>query len=143
MRVVVDQENLLRAADTVAESIDLHAFVVVTQRIPMRPSFKGRLRESGLYRRGMPHREPIAKEIEQIHDSIALWEATIPVREVVGGNVWNGKVEVYVLVGHDKARRCYAWRSETAAGEERLHVVLEVPPINSAADAVRATIRGS
>jgi hypothetical protein len=92
----------------------------------------------------MPHREPLAKEIEQLHESTALWEATIPVREVVGGKVvWNGKVEVYLLIGHDKAKRCYAWISETATGEKRIQVVLELPPIASAADAVRTTLGGS
>jgi|SoiMethySBSTD1v2_1073268.scaffolds.fasta_scaffold655146_2 hypothetical protein len=91
----------------------------------------------------MPHREPLAKEIEQLHESPALWEATIPVREVVDGKVvWNGNVEVYLLVGHDKAKRCYAWMGETATGEKRVQIVLELPPIGSAADAVRATLDG-
>lgn len=91
----------------------------------------------------MPHREPLAKEIEQLHGSPALWEATIPVREIVDGKVvWNGKVDVYVLVDHDKAKRCYAWIGETATGEKRIQVVLEIPPITSAEDAVRATLDG-
>ena len=90
----------------------------------------------------MPQREPLAQEIEQLHkDSTALWEATIPVCEVVDGKIaWNGKVEVYILVGHDKAKRCYAWMGRTAEGESRVHVMLELPPIASAADAVRAAI---
>jgi hypothetical protein len=92
----------------------------------------------------MPHHGPIAKEIEQLHDTTALWEETIPVREIVGGKVaWSGNVEVYLLVDHDKAKRCYAWVGETAAGEKRVHIVLEVPPICSAADAVRSTIASS
>lgn len=78
-----------------------------------------------------------------MHESPALWEATIPVREVVDGRVvWNGRVEVYLLVGHDKAKRCYAWTCETATGEKRIQVVLELPPIASAADAVRTTLGG-
>ena len=89
-------------------------------------------------RDGMSHREPLAKEIERIHESPALWEATVPVREVVDGEViFDGKVDVYLLVGHDKAKRCYAWISVTSAGETRLHTMLEIPPIVSAADAVR------
>lgn len=92
----------------------------------------------------MPQRDALAREIEQLHDSPALWEATIPVREVVDGEVvWNGKVEVYLLVDHDKAKRCYAWIGETAAGEKCVHVVLELPPIASAVDAVRTTLGGS
>ena len=79
-----------------------------------------------------------------MHGSTALWEATIPVHEVVDGKVvWIGKVEVYLLVGHDRAQRCYAWMSETATGEKRIQVVLELPPIASAADAVRTTLDGS
>ncbi len=78
-----------------------------------------------------------------MHGSPALWEATIPVREIVDGKVvWNGKVDVYVLVDHDKAKRCYAWIGETATGEKRIQVVLEIPPITSAEDAVRATLDG-
>jgi hypothetical protein len=92
----------------------------------------------------MPHRGPIARAIEQLHDTTALWEETIPVREVIGGRVtWTGNVEVYLLVDHDQARRCYAWIGETPAGEKRVHVVLEIPPIGSAADAVRTIIKGS
>lgn len=79
--------------------------------------------------------------IEHIHDSLALWEATVPVREVVDDKVvWSGKVEVYVLVGHAKANRCYAWMGATPEGERRVHVVLELPPVASAADAVRSTL---
>jgi len=91
--------------------------------------------------KGMPHRDPLAKAIEQLHDSTALWEATVPVREVSKGEVvWDGKVEVFRLVGHAMANRCYAWEGKTANGEKRIRVVLELPPISSAADAVRTTI---
>ena len=49
--------------------------------------------------------------------------------------VWVGEVLSFILQGHPKAKRCYAWEVD---GE--VTAVLEVPPVRSAADAVRASI---
>jgi hypothetical protein len=36
--------------------------------------------------------------------------ATVAVREISNGQVaWNGNVEVFELIGHNRALRCYAW----------------------------------
>jgi hypothetical protein len=55
-----------------------------------------------------------------------------------GETVWEGDVLVFALQGHPEASRCYAWEVD---GE--VTAVLEVPPVKSAADAVRAAIMES
>lgn len=55
-----------------------------------------------------------------------------------GQRVWTVEVLVFALEGHATARRCYAWEVD---GEVR--TVLGVPPIDSAAAAVRASIVSS
>jgi hypothetical protein len=52
-----------------------------------------------------------------------------------GETVWEGEVLVFELQGHPSARRCYAWEVD---GE--VTAVLEVPPVKSAQDAVRAAL---
>jgi hypothetical protein len=53
--------------------------------------------------------------------------------------MWKGVVEVFTLEGHAKAKRAYAWQlweDENA----QYTVVLEIPPVDSANTAVRASI---
>jgi hypothetical protein len=58
-----------------------------------------------------------------------------------GQPVWQGVVHVFDLQGHRSADRCYAWSSSVEGSDRRrFYAVLGVPPINSAADAVRAAI---
>ena len=65
---------------------------------------------------------------------------SVPVIEMFWQKVaWDGVVEVFRLVGHPKARRCYAW-SYTEGKETRFVTVLEIPPVESAQTAVRAAI---
>jgi hypothetical protein len=44
------------------------------------------------------------------------------------------------LINHPTAKNGYAWSYENDTGKMRHIAVLEVPPINSPADAVRASI---
>lgn len=53
---------------------------------------------------------------------------------------WNGVVEVFNTIGHPDAARVYAWTHEDADGTLHHQAVLGVPPINSALDAVRASV---
>ena len=40
----------------------------------------------------------------------AIQSETVPVHEVFRGKtVWQGDVEVFDLIGHPKAKRCYGW----------------------------------
>jgi hypothetical protein len=78
--------------------------------------------------------------LEHLHNCGAIHCATVPVHEVFRGQtVWEGDVEVFDLVGHLKAKRAYGWSEKTKPGE-RFFAVLEIPPIKSALDAVRASI---
>jgi hypothetical protein len=53
--------------------------------------------------------------------------------------VWEGVVESFALIGHPKAKRCYAW-SYQDNGETQYINVLEIPPVVSPQTAVRAAI---
>jgi hypothetical protein len=55
---------------------------------------------------------------------------------------WSGYVEIFNLIGHPQAKRCYAWSHFTGeeGDDQRYVVVLELPPIDSPHTAVRAAI---
>lgn len=81
--------------------------------------------------------------IEHLHKCSAVFVSTVPVHEVFKGQtVWNGEVEVFDLIGHPKAKRAYGWSHREGKGDarERFVTVLEVPPVESAETAVRASI---
>ena len=71
------------------------------------------------------------------------YSSTVPVRqEFAGRNAWVGLVDVFTLVGHVAASRCYAWEehADVEDGKAKVHAVLAIPPVRSAADAVRWVI---
>jgi hypothetical protein len=89
----------------------------------------------------MTDTETLRRAIRDLHGCDARWLESVQVDERFGVEaVWTGRVEVFQLIGHATARRAYSWRFETDAGKPRVVAVLGVPPINSAADAVRAAI---
>jgi hypothetical protein len=46
--------------------------------------------------------------IMQSHGCCAIWHKTVRVHEVFRGQtVWSGKVEIFNLKGHPKAKRCF------------------------------------
>jgi hypothetical protein len=51
-------------------------------------------------------------------------------------------VEAFDLIGHPKAKRCYAWSHLEGDRDERTRyvAVLEIPPVVSPETAVRASI---
>ena len=81
--------------------------------------------------------------IQQLHKCAASHRETVLVQGTFKGEtVWDGAVEVFDLIGHPKALRCYAWshrKGPTDQGE-RLVAVLEIPPVESAKTAVQASI---
>jgi hypothetical protein len=84
--------------------------------------------------------ENIRRAVEAMHECKAAHEQSTPVVEMFGKQtVWEGVVEAFVLTGHPKAKRCYAW-SYMDGGEPRYIGVLELPPVESAQTAVRAAI---
>jgi hypothetical protein len=81
--------------------------------------------------------------VSQLHNCGAVWRFTVPVHEVFNGQtVWQGEVEVFDLNGHPKAKRAYAWSHREGKDDtgERFVAVLELPPVESAVTAVRASI---
>jgi hypothetical protein len=50
-----------------------------------------------------------------------------------------GTVEVFDLIGHAKAKRCYAW-SYQDGGETKSTAVLELPPVDSPKSAIKVAI---
>jgi len=79
--------------------------------------------------------------VESQHGGTATLLQSVPVRETFQGNtVWAGVVHVFKLAGHPKATRAYAWSYERPDGKRRFFAVLDIPPIMSPLDAVRAAI---
>lgn len=81
--------------------------------------------------------------VSQLHNCGAIWRETVPVHEVFRGQtVWQGEVEVFDLTNHPKAKRAYAWShlDKPDDRDERFVAVLELPPVESAITAVRASI---
>ena len=80
--------------------------------------------------------------VEKMHGCPVQLVQAVAVSEVFEGRpVWEGVVHVFDLQGHRSADRCYAWSSPIEGSERRrFYAVLGIPPISSAADAVRAAI---
>ncbi len=59
---------------------------------------------------------------------------------VDGRLLWEGRVEVFALLGHDQALRCYAWGNLDEHGRWAVTTVLAIPPVISAESAVLAAV---
>ncbi len=80
----------------------------------------------------------LKKTIEVAHGCKPWHSKTVFVFEVSGGkNVFKGDVEIFSLVGHPEAKKCYAWSYECEMGVTRFATMLQLPPVRSAKDAVR------
>jgi hypothetical protein len=81
--------------------------------------------------------------ISVMHQCWAVWVKTEHVHETFQGKtVWNGDVEVFSLMHHPKAQRCYAWAHLEGKNDQetRYVAVLESPPVKDAKTAVQASI---
>jgi hypothetical protein len=77
--------------------------------------------------------------IRRLYRCDASHSRTEAVKEVVNGQVmWEGNVEVFALLGHDEALRCYAWGHLHDNGKWEVTTVLAIPPVVSASSAVIA-----
>jgi hypothetical protein len=76
--------------------------------------------------------------IGKLHGCGSVWIESVPVHEVFRGKtLWQGNVEVFDLVGHPKAKRCYGW----SYGEpEEFITILELPPVTNAQSAVKVGV---
>jgi hypothetical protein len=91
----------------------------------------------------MNYIESIQDAIRRLHGCESRHIESVPVcEEFRGKTVWSGTVEVFNLIGHPKAKQCYAWghRAGKEDKESRYVIVLNVPPVDSPAAAVRASI---
>ena len=73
----------------------------------------------------------------------ATWRESVSVHEIFRDQtVWKGEVKVFDLNGHPKAKRCDGWSHPEGENDkgERFVTVLEIPPVESAITAVRASI---
>jgi len=80
--------------------------------------------------------------IENAHGGVARFIEVVPVYESFKGKpAWEGIVHIFDLEGHPKASRAYAWSSPIKGSDQRrFFAVLNIPPIDSPLDAVRAAI---
>ena len=81
--------------------------------------------------------------IVRLHGVRATHIESVPVKEEFRGEtVWEGIVEVFKLYSHPKANWVYAWATDADDPQKpRRHVtLLHIPPVTSAAQAVKAAI---
>ena len=91
----------------------------------------------------MTYLDELQDVIRRVHGVESKHLESVTVKETFQGRtVWDGVVEVFELRGHATADRVYAWAHDTDDPEHpRRHVtVLQLHPIQSAQDAVRAAI---
>jgi hypothetical protein len=73
--------------------------------------------------------------IHQLHGCDLRHVETVPIHSSFHGKtVWDGSVEVFDLVTHPKAKRCYGW---SYGAKEEFITILELPPVDSAQSAVK------
>jgi hypothetical protein len=88
----------------------------------------------------MTYIDELKEAIRNLHGCEAQHLTTASVLETFRGEtVWKGEVEIFALIHHPTAKRCFAWAHETDKGK-RYVAVLELPPVDSAQSAVRAAI---
>jgi hypothetical protein len=79
--------------------------------------------------------------IKRLHQCEASHTRTEAVKEVINGQVlWDGSVEVFALLGHDRALRCYAWGHMNESAQWEVTTVLAIPPVVSSSTAVLAAV---
>lgn len=89
----------------------------------------------------MTYLEELESVIVKLHGCAAAHVETVQVEEVFQGRpVWTGEVEVFELTGCQRAKRCYAWGLPDEGGALEISTILEIPPVDSAAMAVRVAI---
>jgi hypothetical protein len=89
----------------------------------------------------MTYLEELESVIVKLHGCEATPIETVQVDELFQGkSVWTGDVEIFALTGCPRANRCYAWGLPDERGILEIATVLEIPPVDSAAMAVRVAI---
>ena len=87
--------------------------------------------------------EKLAEVIRDLHNVGARHLGNATVRETFRERVvWDGVVEIFEVMGHATATQAFAWSYETDDGGRRYVAVLNIPPVTSPVEAVRASIVG-
>lgn len=88
----------------------------------------------------MTELERLQKAIRDLYGCNGTHLRSEPIQESYGAKiVWDGVVEIF-SVDHDKTSLAYGWVQETDTGSKRYVAVLGLPPVQSARDAVQASI---
>ena len=75
-----------------------------------------------------------------MHGCDSRYVESVPVHEVFHGQTgWQGTVEVFDLLCHEKAKRAYAWQYQDG-DETKTVAVLEIPPVDLPQTAVKVAI---
>lgn len=84
----------------------------------------------------------LSEAIRNLHNCDSAWIEAVPLTETFQGQtVWDGIVQVFDLIGHPTATRCYAWSHAVEGSENRRFVaVLQQGAVDSPETAVRAAI---
>ncbi len=79
--------------------------------------------------------------IEKMHGCDSRWLRAVAVHEIFKGEtVWQGEVQVFLLVGHPKTAICYAWSYQTEKDKQRFVAILRSEGVDSPLKAVQAAI---
>jgi hypothetical protein len=86
--------------------------------------------------------DELKRTVEELLACEASYLSTQHVRETFEGTVlWDGAVSIFALTGHPAANTCYGWSDHTPqSGKRNFYAVLHLAPIESARDAVRASL---
>jgi hypothetical protein len=72
------------------------------------------------------------------HCGARHWASVGVTEDYQGHVIWSGAVEVFELIGHGSARRCYAWMEAHGHGEYQYVTVLGSGIVNTPQKAVKA-----
>jgi len=80
--------------------------------------------------------------VERLYNCQSKWVESVPVKETFQGQiVWEGIVEVFELIGHPTAKKCYAWSHlVNESGKRKFIAVLQEGPVDSPEKAVKVYI---
>jgi hypothetical protein len=86
------------------------------------------------------HIEHLHRVIEHLHCCDAIHVEAVPLDlDTVSATVWTGMIDIFELIGHPRAQRCYAWLlpNQSTGRGSKVVTVLELPPVVSAETAVK------
>jgi hypothetical protein len=74
----------------------------------------------------------LQEAIRQLHGCELQFRLSTIVREPQGSSAWTGIVDLFDLIGHRSAQRCFAWSHPLGPETMRLVAVLKEAPLDTA-----------